>query len=165
MVTTRLSYRLVSKSTRPVDLPRSRGSRGAEGASRIAAVVFAIVPSVACVDPPGNDPNVPDYAAFEAGPGASCPHGAPAGCAAPPSYSQSIAPLVTRTCLPCHAPGGVASDRDLSMYAKLTRLETTVISQVNGCLMPPADAGPDAMMTAADRTELVQWFVCGAPNN
>jgi hypothetical protein len=78
---------------------------------------------------------------------------------------MDIAPLVKRACLPCHARGGVEANRDVTTYARLTRLETTVISQVSGCFMPPADAGPDAFMTLADRTELLQWFVCDSPNN
>lgn len=132
---------------------------------RTVITALALVPSLACADPPGNDPNVPDYAAFGAMSGAPCPLAPSSGCGAPPGYSQNVSPLIKRTCLPCHAPGGVASDRDLSTYANLTRLETTVISQVNGCLMPPADAGPDVMMTPEDRTELVQWFTCGAHDN
>jgi hypothetical protein len=117
--------------------------------------------SIACPDPGGNDPNVPDKSVAAVTP---CPLAEASGCRQPPSYASDIAPLVQRTCMPCHAAGGVAADRRLSTRAELTQLETTVIGQVNGCTMPPADAGPDAMMTPTDRTELEQWFICGAPN-
>jgi hypothetical protein len=95
----------------------------------------------------------------------SCTSSVPSKCTTTPSYKTDIAPLVKRTCIPCHAPGGNASDRDFTTYAGLTRFGTTVLSQVNGCLMPPADAGPDAAMSSGDRTELLLWFVCGSPDN
>ena len=117
--------------------------------------------AIACLDPAGNDPNHPDQPAANT---AACPLGDASGCVPPPTYARDIAPLVQRTCMPCHAAGGVAADRPLSSRAELTLLETTVIGTVNGCTMPPADAGTDAMMGPADRTELEQWFICGAPN-
>jgi hypothetical protein len=56
----------------------------------------------------------------------------------------------------------VAGDVDLTTYAGLTRYETTVMSQLNGCLMPPPGANT---ISTAQRTEILQWFVCSAPNN
>ena len=50
-------------------------------------------------------------------------------------------------------------------YSEFVRLETTDFVQVSDCIMPPADAGPDAALSLQDRTELLQWFVCRAPNN
>jgi hypothetical protein len=122
-----------------------------------------------CVDPAGNDPNVPDDeppgTVMNLGGPAVCPPAAPSSCPATPSYAESIAPLVKRSCLPCHSPGQQAADRDLTSYANFVRLETTDFVQVEACLMPPADAGPDAAMSFADRTEMLQWFVCGSPDN
>jgi hypothetical protein len=120
----------------------------------------------ACADPAGNDPNVPDESQSDAGTLATCSVALQSGCPPTLSYSTDIAPLVKRSCLPCHAPDGSASDHNLSTYAGLRRSGTSVLGQVNGCLMPPADAGPDAALTATDRTELWQWFLfCGSPNN
>lgn len=120
---------------------------------------------VGCTNERGNDPNVPDDQAGDATTHPACVSGLPKTCPKAPSYATDIAPLTQRTCLPCHSKGAVASDRDLTTYKNLTRLETTAFIQVNECLMPPADAGPDVAMTPAERTELLQWFVCGSPNN
>ena len=123
----------------------------------------------ACADPTGNDPNVPDYeppgTVTNLGGPAACPPAAPSSCPETPSYVDAIAPLVKRSCLPCHSPGQQAADRDLTSYANFVRLETTDFVQVEACLMPPVDAGPDATMSFADRTEMLQWFVCGSPQN
>jgi hypothetical protein len=125
--------------------------------------------AVACTDLLGNDPNVPDYAGALAAEDASvtiaCNASVPKSCPNAPSYANEIAPLVKRSCVTCHAINGSASDRDLTTYKNLTNLETTSLVQVEDCLMPPSDAGPDAMLSPEDRTELLQWFVCGSPNN
>jgi len=134
----------------------------------LPGAVGLVLLAVGCTDPSGNDPNVPDRlgaVSVDAAAPPGCTPALPATCPNTPSYAENIAPLVKRTCVPCHAPGGKASDRDFTTYHGLVRLETTALTQVNGCLMPPADAGPDAAMSLGDRTELLQWFVCGSPDN
>ena len=121
-----------------------------------------------CADPKGNDPNVADFAgavSLDATAASGCPRVLPSSCPVTPSYANDVEPIVKRSCVPCHAPGQVAADRNLTTYAGVNRLEATVLVQVNGCLMPPADAGPDAALSTSDRTELLQWLVCGAPDN
>ena len=122
-----------------------------------------------CADPRGNDPNLPDLGgatAIDAAPPASCPKALPSSCTTTPSFARDVDPIVNRSCVPgCHQRGGTSSDRDLTTYGGVTRLETTIMTQVNACLMPPADAGPDAAVSLADRTTLLEWIVCGAPDN
>jgi hypothetical protein len=157
---------LTSPDVRSVLATRDRAGRigGREGRLVVAVLLLA-----GCTDPLGNDPNVPDIepdgTVLNLESAASCPPAAPSACAQTPSYAKEIAPLVERSCLPCHSPGGIAADRDLTNYSLFVRLETTDFVQVSNCLMPPPDAGPDATLTLGDRTELLQWFVCGSPNN
>jgi hypothetical protein len=163
--------------TRRMDTPRSvsrfrdlDATTGRYSRTVLFLAGFAIVWSVCgCTDPRGNDPNVPDYtgalAAEDAAVTVACNATVPKNCPAAPSYASEIAPLVKRSCVTCHANGGSASDRDLSTYKNLTKLETTSLVQVEDCLMPPSDAGVDAALSPEDRTELLQWFVCGSPNN
>lgn len=129
---------------------------------------FAIAIS-ACTTDEANDPNAPDYAgalaAEDAAVVANCSASIPKNCPSAPSYANEIAPLVNRTCDTCHSINGSASDRDLTTYKNLTKLETTSLVQVADCLMPPSDAGADAMLSSDEREELLQWFVCGSPNN
>lgn len=146
-------------------------ARGGAVVALLAGLLLAVGAFFACADPPGNDPNVPDDevvdASVEADAGSAClPGPPPSFCTdAAPSYATDIGPLVKRTCVTCHAPGGVASDRDLSTYKKLSLLAQTSYGQVARCLMPPADAGPDASLTLSERTELLQWIACGSPGN
>ncbi|MEO7111475.1 MAG: hypothetical protein ABI183_13635 [Polyangiaceae bacterium] len=132
-------------------------------------VIFFAIGMFACTTNPENDPNVPDYAgalaAADAARAVNCTTSIPKSCPSAPSYANDIAPLVKRTCVTCHSSTGSASDRDLTNYKNLTKLETTSLIQVADCLMPPSDAGADAMLSPDDRTELLQWFVCGSPNN
>ncbi len=121
--------------------------------STSAATALVVIRIGACLDfdTPGNDPNVPEPPPPTIDAGAACPKVLPTGCTPSPSYQTDIAPLITSTCLPCHAAGGVASDRDLTTYANVERIESTVLSQIYGCLMPPADGGADAMLTPPER--------------
>jgi hypothetical protein len=137
--------------------------------ARFAFTIFFVSGLCGCTTNEGNDPNVPDYAgalaAEDAASAVSCSASIPKNCPSAPSYANEIEPLVKRTCVTCHAINGSASDRDLSTYKNLTKLETTSLVQVADCLMPPSDAGADAMLSPEERTELLQWFVCGSPNN
>ncbi len=125
--------------------------------------------STGCPDPAGNDPNVPDEARSDAVAAApACLRALPpqSACGAVPSYANDILPVVHRSCVTgCHEPGGVAANQDLSNYTKLTQDLTPVLTQVLGCVMPPADAGPDAALGATERMELLTWLVCGSPDN
>lgn len=116
-----------------------------------------------------NDPNVPDYAGALAASDASialaCNATIPKSCTVAPSYKTDIAPLVDRTCNTCHSIGNQAADRDLTTYKNLTKLGTTSLVQVEQCLMPPSDAGAGAMLAFDERAELLQWFICGSPDN
>jgi hypothetical protein len=135
----------------------------------IAAIaVAAVACAFACSDPSGNDTNVPDQAE---GGGASvaCSQVLPTCPSTPPSYKTDIGPLIVRDCEPCHAPGGVSQDRDLTSYDNVYKLRTTVLTQIYGCLMPPLDAGiadaPSGPLDAGDRQLLLQWLECHAPEN
>lgn len=116
----------------------------------VAAIAFGIASCTASSGAPTVD--------------AGCPQDLPASCSSPPpSYDAAIAPLVERRCLGCHGPGGVAyPQRDLSSYPELFKRRGVALNQVYGCVMPPLDAG---QLTTEERAELLQWFVCNAPNN
>jgi hypothetical protein len=151
---------------------RPRCAQSAAGRASLLVVALSFL--AGCSDPAGDDPNVPDPTPdgtiLNLAGTAVCPPATPSSCPQTPSYSKDIAPLIERTCFPCHAPGGVAADRNFSSggvasYGAFVRLETTDFVQVSDCIMPPADAGPDAALSLQDRTELLQWFVCGSPDN
>lgn len=81
-----------------------------------------------------------------------------------PSYTAEIAPLVQERCLGCHFTGNPNSTVVLTTQAQLNRQTQLVETQVYRCDMPPVDDG-GIPLTDAQRTLLLQWLVCGAPNN
>jgi hypothetical protein len=126
-----------------------RATRSRRALIASAATVFVAFYVGGCFDTP-ND-------------GVTCPKVLPTDCGAVPSYQTTIAPLIASVCLPCHAPGGVAADLDLTTYQNVDQIESTVLTEVYGCLMPPADAG--TMLTPPERNELLTWLVCQSPEN
>ncbi len=93
----------------------------------------------------------------------NCPDDLPTTCPGTvPSYAQDVAPIVMSICGKCHAPGGIAANRELITYDGLFGLKDAVLNQVSVCNMPPANATP---LGEADRATLMTWIVCGAPQN
>ena len=84
------------------------------------------------------------------------------GCEPAPTYAADVAPILAAACTRCHAPGGAAEGDDLTTAAGVHRKGSTVLTQVQSCLMPPAAA--ERPLTAAERDTLVRWFACGAPD-
>ena len=83
--------------------------------------------------------------------------------ASAPSYSKDIAPLVRERCLNCHFAGNSNSSVVLETQAEISQRAQLVETQVYRCSMPPpGDATP---LAEAERAELLQWLVCGTPNN
>ena len=63
----------------------------------------------------------------------------------------------------CHADGGAAGPTlDFSTYAKVYAQRRPMLDQVYACTMPPPDAAPPSL---DERVTLLDWFVCGAPDN
>lgn len=80
----------------------------------------------------------------------------------PPSYQASVAPLLNKYCAICHYPGTTIAKSDLSTYAAVSNERGSCLDQVYGCQMPPSTS---IQMTSDERQTMLQWFVCGAPDN
>jgi uncharacterized membrane protein len=78
-----------------------------------------------------------------------------------PSYASEIAPIIQDECVPCHSPNGIGGFSETT-YADVYNQFGSMLSQVNACLMPPANGPP---MTNAQRVALTAWLRCGAPDN
>jgi hypothetical protein len=93
--------------------------------------------------------------------GASCPN-APNGCSKPaPSYRAVIAPILEQNCIPCHGPKGNAGYSE-STYAEVFAQASPILDSVAGCAMPPSSYPP---LTTEQHDALLDWLVCGAPDN
>lgn len=92
---------------------------------------------------------------------------APDSCQMPaPTFSKDIQPIVNQTCAPCHFDGGTAVLRvryDYSTYEGIHRAGSLVESQLLGCYMP-LDGG-NAPLTKAEGDTILNWIVCGEPDN
>jgi hypothetical protein len=73
---------------------------------------------------------------------------------------ETVKPIITRSCLPCHADE-TDGNWPLLTYREIADWSDVISSDVIGCTMPPSDQG--ISLSAQDRTTLVNWFVCGNP--
>jgi hypothetical protein len=115
------------------------GAMACGGSTESASTSASEAQAVACQPPDG---------------GASCP-------ATPPSFTNDVLPILNRDCnSTCHGPNAgqweLADYGDVSDWASLIQLDLT------DCAMPPGDAGA---YPTADRTTVLAWIACGAPNN
>jgi uncharacterized membrane protein len=65
-------------------------------------------------------------------------------------------------CLACHGPGGQQSSVPFTNYQQVFAYRSAILNQVYACRMPLAGSTP---LTAQERTLLIGWLACGAPNN
>lgn len=124
-----------------------------------AAACSSASPGSGTEPPPAPDAGTKDAAA----PSACSP--VPPSCSTTPSYANDVEPILQRSCLTCHSPGGDAADRDLTTPAHIMTIESLVSNDVSQCAMPPSGAPSSTNVSAADRATILQWLVCGGPNN
>jgi hypothetical protein len=101
------------------------------------------------------DPSVP--------PPANCPSDVPSDCPAMPSFSTTVSQVIAKNCHGCHRAGGLAPDKPFETYMQVYGARTTMLNRVLRCIMPPACAMPQP--SSSERHDLLQWLVCGAPDN
>jgi len=89
---------------------------------------------------------------------------APKSCPADvPSYSQVVKPIIATSCASasCHSTSGDAPDVILTDLADIQHWAQPSLTETAACQMPP-DGTP---MSAEDRTALLTWYTCMAPDN
>jgi hypothetical protein len=103
-----------------------------------------------------------------------CPVLNPACPTPPPSYASQVAPIIKQACLPCHTPGQqpYAAPFALNTWQGVSGLHGTVVEQLYICAMPNGDGGPafvldggPVLLSNADKLTVMDWCLCGAPNN
>ena len=98
-------------------------------------------------------------------PSPGCPSDLPtdSGCPdAAPSYEREIQPLIDTHCGGCHYRGNKNSKQVLETYDDVQASVSLVEKEVYRCEMPPAG---EPLLGAAERAALLQWLVCGGPDN
>jgi hypothetical protein len=90
-----------------------------------------------------------------------CPDDLPDACPADvPSFQTDVFPVIQEHCQECHSPV-TARKPNLSSYDAIYAERTSILSQIYSCQMP----GSADHLSAEHRAILLNWFVCGAPNN
>jgi uncharacterized membrane protein len=110
-----------------------------------------------------SQPDAPHSA--DASDDSGCPNDLPsnAACATElPSYALEVAPIIEQRCATCHFPGNTQTGVVFDEYDQVFSRRQTVLTRVYSCVMPPEGA---ASLTVQERRTLLQWFVCGAPEN
>ena len=95
---------------------------------------------------------------------ALCPNDLPACPSPAPSWKSTVLPIMNTRCISCHGPGGSDPSLPLNTYDEIYQRRGTILSETYACKMPPPDAGvlpPEG----AERKILLEWLVCGAPDN
>jgi hypothetical protein len=81
-----------------------------------------------------------------------------------PSFATDVQPIFQAKCTTCHAPGGLRASSPLTTYKQIDGLLSTVVMYVVTCKMPNVNEGGVAL-TPAERSTMLDWFACMAPNN
>jgi hypothetical protein len=154
------------ETTRPGDAGSDHGSSGSSGAGGSAGTandaggdpisMIADGPDAAapCVVDPDATVNCPPQ---DLPPDDDCPDAAP-------SYTAEVAAIIARKCTVCHQPGGLEPVNQFDTLAKIKKNNNNIhmLTQVYSCRMPQACGVP---LTPDEKQKLLQWLVCGAPNN
>jgi hypothetical protein len=82
-----------------------------------------------------------------------------------PSYARDVAPVLDRACnSTCHAPG--VGPWPLTDWGNVSDWGSIVGGDIEQCSMPPPDAAAgNGSLTDQERATILNWLVCGAPNN
>ncbi len=97
----------------------------------------------------------------------SCPNDLPSSCPVPtPSYASDVEPILAERCVLCHESGGLeVAPFDLGTYTEVFTERSAVLDQVYSCAMPLVDSKGAQPLSESERTTLLAWLVCGAPQN
>jgi hypothetical protein len=134
--------------------PHERHASALPGA-RLLSLVPLLLSLLHCGDEGGGESNT--------GGNGACPSDLPSpdACAdGAPSYRLDVAPIIDERCNVCHYPGNRQSSVAFSDHAALYSRRQTVQSRIYSCVMPPEPAPP---LTPGERATLLEWLVCGAP--
>ena len=94
--------------------------------------------------------------------GGGCVRELPPCPAMPPSYKETVSPILERACISCHYPESNLARSSLTPYAAVAADLGSMVDQVYACAMPPPG---HLQLTAAERTSLLEWLECKAPDN
>lgn len=79
-----------------------------------------------------------------------------------PSYAQTVQPVLERSCVSCHGPGGEKASVPLTSWELVHRRASSMQRQLLSCRMPRGEGPP---LSDEERQVVLAWLVCGAPDS
>lgn len=123
---------------------------------------------------PGAAPTTPGAAPTTPGAAPSTPGAAPAAPAAAPapgavSFKAQIAPVITRSCAGCHAPGE-SGVRDVALFddagnVRFDQVRDEIAGIVRTVKRGSMPRGGKPKLSAEELAQLEQWRAAGTPDN
>jgi hypothetical protein len=92
---------------------------------------------------------------------ASCAATAPPSCPASTPHYADVAPILQKSCVPCHPGPPGATQWPLTTYGSIAPWAGVIEDEVCTNAMPPADGG--IAIGESDRLTILDWVQCGAP--
>jgi hypothetical protein len=92
---------------------------------------------------------------------ASCMATMPPSCPASTPHYADVAPILEKSCVPCHPGPAGAPQWPLTVYGDIAPWAGVIQDEVCGNTMPPADGGIG--IDPSDRLTILDWVQCGAP--
>ncbi len=93
-----------------------------------------------------------------------CPPPANDSCVSPPpSFANTIAPILASRCSVCHDPNLPVGPWPLEDYQDVMAWADMIATDLATCSMPPPDGG--TILPERERQLLFAWLACNAPNN
>jgi|SRR5580658_2396160 hypothetical protein len=106
----------------------------------------------------GNSTAGSDPATIENAIRTSCQLTAPTACSTPLQYAD-VAPILTRSCVPCHSGDAADMAWPLTAYGDVAAWAPIVQYDLCTDQMPPLDGG--IAIAPADRLAVLDWIQCG----
>jgi uncharacterized membrane protein len=141
--------------------------RGLSPATLPASLLSLALVAAGCGGASGEPASLVDASGAEAAPVdaavvTACVRADPSCTSPAPSYAATVRPILTSACVSCHHPDSTEAQSSLATYPSVHLVFGAALGQVAACLMPPAGY---PQLTAEERTALLAWLACGAPDN
>jgi hypothetical protein len=91
----------------------------------------------------------------------SCAATVPPTCSTSTPHYADVAPILQKSCVPCHPGPAGATQWPLTEYDDVQPWAGVVQDEVCANAMPPLDGG--IAITEPDRLTILDWVQCGAP--
>lgn len=80
-----------------------------------------------------------------------------------PSYTSDVSPIIAARCAICHKQDDPSGAWPFETHDDISDWRSSILAELRSCSMPPPDSGK--ALPESERALLVNWLICGAPEN